>query len=254
MPRQARKNLKTPYLHIIVQGINKEYIFEDNYLKKLYISLLKKQLKENEMLNLNILAYCIMDNHAHLLIYSPKIEDTSIFMHKLNTNFARKYNRLKNHIGYVFRDRFFVQPITSERQLFNCLVYIHKNPISANIVNNYEDYLFSSYTEFIKKFHIITSESCKIIFGTSENYFDTFKKIHKDRIIDDIKDISKHMDPNQVIVAFIKHTGQNLDSIKKDKLLFKELLFQLQEKSSLSMRKLSTLLKVSRYTLLKILN
>ena len=254
MPRQARKNLKSPYLHIIVQGINKEYIFEDNYLKKLYLSLLKKQLEDLEMLNINILAYCIMDNHAHLLICSHKIEDISIFMHKLNTNFARKYNILKNHIGYVFRNRFFVQSITTERQLFNCLVYIHKNPISAHIVNNYEDYLFSSYTEFIKKFDIITSESCKIIFGSSENYFSTFEKIHKDRIIEDIKDISDHLDPNQVIATFIKDTGKNLDSIKKDKLLFKELLFQLQEKSSLSMRKISTLLKVSRYTLLKILN
>ena len=77
MPRLARKYLESNYFHIIIQGINREYIFEDNNLKEAYLNILKKNLKET---NVNILAYCIMDNHAHFLIYSEDTTEISKLM------------------------------------------------------------------------------------------------------------------------------------------------------------------------------
>ena len=71
MPRIARKNLEGNYFHIIIQGINREYIFKTNNLKDTYLKILKKNVKETKI---NILAYCIMDNHAHFLIYSEDVK------------------------------------------------------------------------------------------------------------------------------------------------------------------------------------
>ena len=75
--------------------------------------------------------HCIMDNHAHFLIYYTKLEELSELMRKVNTTYAMKYNKINKRKGFVFRDRFFTQPILNEMQLYNCLVYIHKNPINA---------------------------------------------------------------------------------------------------------------------------
>lgn len=100
MPRLARKNLRSNYLHIIVQGIDRKYIFNSDRLKKEYKSILKRNLNKT---NINMLAYCIMDNHAHMLIYSEKIEEITKLMQRTNTSYVRLYNR----VGYVFRDRYY---------------------------------------------------------------------------------------------------------------------------------------------------
>ena len=126
MPRNARKDIGSNYVHLIIQGINREYIFQEQEWKEEYIKILKSKIE-----NIEILAYCIMDNHAHFLIYYTKLEELSELMRKVNTTYAMKYNKINKRKGFVFRDRFFTQPILNEMQLYNCLVYIHKNPINA---------------------------------------------------------------------------------------------------------------------------
>jgi len=50
----------------------------------------------------------------------------------------------------VFRDRYKTQKILHENHLKNCIVYIHKNPIEARMIQNEEEYVYSSYNEYIK--------------------------------------------------------------------------------------------------------
>lgn len=176
VPRKARNLTLTNYSHIIVQGIEKSYIFDENYFKELYLSLLEKDLEDFEI---KILSYCVMDNHIHILLYSEKKEDVMKYMRRVNTSYAMKYNRIKDRVGYVFRDRYYLQPIVSEKQLYNCLVYIHRNPIKANLVSKYEDYEFSSYNEFFGKQRLISEKSIELIFGTHSGFIKTFEEIHK---------------------------------------------------------------------------
>ena len=148
MPRIARKNSQSCFYHVIVQGINKEYIFEkEEYIEK-YKELIIKKLDES---NVIILAYCIMNNHAHLLIFSEKSEYVGKYMQRLNTSYSQFYNKINNRVGYVFRNRYYSQDILTAQQLYNCLRYIHNNPVKAGITRTMKGYKYSSYNEFLGK-------------------------------------------------------------------------------------------------------
>ena len=128
MPRMARKDLITQYFHVMPQGINKEFIFETDQLKGKYKNLLRKYIRESDA---KILAYCLMGNHVHILFQAVNPYDITRVMQMVNTNFARYYNYINGRVGIVFRNRYFTQPIMSREQLYNCLVYIHNNPVKA---------------------------------------------------------------------------------------------------------------------------
>ena len=250
MPRKSRKMIDTNFTHIIVQGINKSYIFKEDYLKKVYLELIEKYLTDY---NISILAYCIMGNHSHILMHYNKIEELSKFMHRVNTSFAKKYNHKNNRVGFVFRDRFYMQPIKSESQLFNCLVYIHRNPIKANLVLNYEDYKFSSYNEFLGERYLINDRSIKILFGATNNYLEIFRKIHTKKITEEILDVYDYRDKNSVIDNFFKDYDGDLDDLKNDRDGFRRLLKQLRNESGLSLRDLQETFGVGKDKINKII-
>lgn len=97
MPRLPRNNIKTSYFHVMVQGIDKEYIFNRKIDIKYYISILY-ELKDE--LNIKIIAYCIMNNHAHLLIHTNDVSNLTKYMHKTNTKYAIYYNKIHDRVGY----------------------------------------------------------------------------------------------------------------------------------------------------------
>lgn len=129
MPRKARKNMNSNYFHVIVQGMNKEAIFNKELYIRKYLKELK--LKSQEYDNIKILAYCMMNNHAHLLIFTKEIESLSKFMQRINNSYSNFYNKINNRVGFVFRDRYYTQEILDQRQLYTCLRYIHNNPVKA---------------------------------------------------------------------------------------------------------------------------
>ena len=135
--RIARKYKNSSFFHIIVQGINKEYIFQEERFKKMYLKQISRFTKE---LNIEVIAYCIMGNHAHFLIMTKNIEDLSKLMQKVNSMYAKYYNYSQNRVGYVFRDRFLSEVIDSKRYFIQCIKYIHLNPVKANIVKNCKEY------------------------------------------------------------------------------------------------------------------
>ena len=146
MPRKARKYYDTSFFHVIVQGINKEYIFENEKYMSRYIKIIKEKSSNNKI---NLIAYCVMNNHAHFLIQTDQINEMSCFMHNVNTTYAKFYNKDKNRVGYVFRDRYKSEPISNERYFIKCINYIHNNPVKAKIVDSCKNYKFSSYSEFL---------------------------------------------------------------------------------------------------------
>ncbi len=145
MSRIARNQMETSFFHNMTQGINKEYIFKEDRCKKKYIELMNEKAEEFEI---KIIAFTIMGNHSHMLLYTKNIENMSQFMKKINEKFAMYYNFVNERVGIVFRNRYKSQPILSESQLLNCVRYIFNNPVRAKIVSSPEEYIYSNFQDF----------------------------------------------------------------------------------------------------------
>lgn len=142
MTRPARENIKSNFIHIVTKGIKDEFIFYKKDYKNKYIELITKYSKKIE--NIRIIAYCVMDNHVHILMHTNNIHDVESFMRKVNTSYAIFYNVSEDRNGYVFANRYHTQIIQNEEHLFLCIDYIHKNPVKAGIVSEPYNYAYSS--------------------------------------------------------------------------------------------------------------
>lgn len=248
MPRIARKDYKTNYFHIIVQGMNKEWIFKkEKYLKK-YRELL---LNNKEKYDIKILAYCIMNNHAHILIYCEKIEELSQYMKSVNTSYANYYNTIEERVGHVFRNRYEAEEINSERYLLNCIAYIHNNPVKAGMVKKASDYKYSSYNNYINKTGIINNTILKLVFGTSTNYLEQYRVIHKEEYI--FKDIVEDKrSAKEIIKEYEIEKNIKIKEIKQSEKYTIELTKKLKEEG-LSINKISQIIEINRFKLSRIL-
>ena len=230
MPRRPRRTLESGYLHIMVQGINRENIFEKEANKRKYYSLLVSEKEENDI---DLLTYCIMDNHAHIVTYVNKIENVSQYMNKVNSAYAIYYNKQNNRVGYVFRDRYKSKAIKDEWYLFNCITYVHFNPVKAGIVKNPSEYKYSSYNDLFNNTGIASNKVIKLIFGGVNDYKKMFEFIHSIDVDDN------YIEKNDSTVCY----PYNIESFNKEKL--KEECMKLKRKN-FSNREIAKILGINR--------
>ena len=175
MPRLSRKAIEAKYYHIMIQGINRSYIFNNDKLKTKISKTIFDKAKEN---NIIIIAYCIMDNHAHLLAKTNTVKDLSKMMASVNTSYAKYYNFINDRVGYVFRDRYRAEAIYSINQLQNCIRYIHENPVKAHMVLNAKDYKYSSIKDYCQ--NNINPEIILETYGDCVDYMDKISGVYED--------------------------------------------------------------------------
>lgn len=96
-----------------------------------------------------ILAYCIMPNHWHFVLWVLCRGDVSRFLHRLTTTHAKSWRRRTDTIGcgHVYQARFHDSKIFSEAYYFNVLRYVEQNPLRANLVQASRDWRWSSLQE-----------------------------------------------------------------------------------------------------------
>lgn len=213
MPRKILQNINTDFFHVIVQGINKEYIFNQEVFMNKYLKLIYQYSNE---FNINLISYCIMGNHTHMLIECKKNKNLSSFMKIVNQKFAQYYNYKKDRVGTVFRDRFLYEPIYNQTYLLNCFVYIHNNPKKANIVTNCSEYKYSSYNDYINKTGVASFNNINLLFNT-QNYLYIFKELHSRGTYALDIDITSSEILNLKIKEFESQNSTNLKSILQNK-------------------------------------
>jgi len=190
MPRQARAESETGYYHIMTRGINKDKIFEKDYEKEKILQFLKEKTQEEAC---KIIAYCIMDNHMHMILSAKKKELISM-MKKINISYAMYYNQKHKRIGHVFQDRFKSENIADERYLYGAIRYIHNNPVKAKMIEKAEEYKWSSIREYLSNETMLINKEIKeeVIRGfISENEFKEFHTIEDDTNYLEIKEEAK---------------------------------------------------------------
>lgn len=240
MPRISRNLMGSAFIHNMVQGINKENIFQSENQKNKYLKLIRKYSEKYEIL---IIAYCIMDNHAHLLTYSDNIQSISLCMKETNTEYAIYYNKIKDRVGYVFRNRFNSKPIYNQEYLLKCIKYIHMNPVKAGIVRKEEDYEFSSYREYLNKGKIINSKLLEIVFNQEKNYLEKLNSIEYTPLNLEKEKIKLE----EVLEEFLSNNKITLIQVQKDTILIKKFIsYLILKEYEFKKQELAKVLKISR--------
>lgn len=154
MPRQPRIRSKSGFYHVMLRGNGKQILFEDNADRRKFISILIDKLAGR---SIEVIAWCLMNNHVHLLLNDPELELSSL-MHRVATGYAMYFNAKAGHVGSVFQNRFTSVAIKDEAQLLQVVRYIHLNPQKAGICSA-ERYIWSSYSEYIGEPFITATET-----------------------------------------------------------------------------------------------
>lgn len=134
MPRKPRSKSPTGYFHVTLRGNGGQLLFDDAEDRIALLQILDAILPKH---NIELIAWCLMGNHIHLLIDDPD-DRKSDAMHAIAVSYAGRYNARTGHIGHVFQERFWDSPIKSEEYLLEAIRYIHLNPQKAGLAAYHE--------------------------------------------------------------------------------------------------------------------
>ena len=129
------------------RGRRREDIFSTSEDYITFIEILKETVS---LWNVNIVSYCLMPNHYHLLLHTPE-GNLSRCMRHINGVYTQRYNRKNRHDGQLFRGRYKSILLDSDNYLTVLVRYIHRNPIRAGMVDRLEDYAWSSHNGYLSK-------------------------------------------------------------------------------------------------------
>lgn len=145
MPRKPRTLSSTGIYHIILRSVNQHIIFEEDSDYQKFLFILSDCKKKYDI---DIFAYCLMNNHIHLLIHIPDDKLASFFQ-SLGTRFVRWYNNKYSRSGHLFQERFYSSAVESEQAYLSTLIYIHNNPVKANMCRYASEYRWSSINAYL---------------------------------------------------------------------------------------------------------
>jgi len=197
MPYRKEQFINNEIYHVVLRGLDNNLIFKDindyyrgifsiyelNNIKPVSIKYrreirnrFKKSIRgrtsDNSIMmpderdkSVEILAFCFMPNHIHLLVKQIKDGGVTNFMRKVGTGYGGYFNRKYNREGHVFQNRFHAVHIEDDEQLITVFIYIHANPISLiepkwkklgikdpeKTINFLENHKWSSYSDYIDK-------------------------------------------------------------------------------------------------------
>ena len=141
MVRQARIEYSGAVYHLTSRGNAKQDIFVDDGDRLVFLEVLRNA---RNRYNCIIYAYCLMDNHYHLLVETPDA-NISQFMRQLNSVYTQKYNFSHNSTGHLFQGRFKSILVQADLYLLELCRYIVLNPVRAGMVRSAKDWRWSSY-------------------------------------------------------------------------------------------------------------
>lgn len=147
MPRVLRVKGEFSTYHVVQRGNEKKKIFRNDEDK---VKFLETLAKAREKYNFLIYAYCLMDNHIHLLV-NDNGNDISKLMKSINISYVSYFNRTYQRCGHLFQDRFKSELVKDDRYLLEVSRYIHNNPVKAKMVERPDEFRWSSYNIYSGK-------------------------------------------------------------------------------------------------------
>lgn len=157
------------FYHVFNRGVEKRLIFLDKrdyrrFIEALYYyqfenpptrfslrnrSSLIREGKRIDSLSVEIVCYCLMPNHFHLLLKQVVENGVSIFLSKVANSHTKYFNTKYKRVGPLFQGSFKGVRMEDEEQLNHVSRYIHLNPLVDYLVEDLLEYEYSSYPEFL---------------------------------------------------------------------------------------------------------
>jgi len=250
MARQARPESSTGYYHVMLRGINREYLFKRDKEKKLFLEMLKEQGSEADKF-FELAAYCLMDNHVHLMVKAEKAA-LSKLMKVVSLKFAAHYNRIHNRIGPVFGDRFRSEGIEDDAYLLGAIRYIHMNPVKAKITDDMSQYMWSSYNEYLHGIKYLDESQRSFMLEMFNGKLQSFIAFHArdddTEHLETPEDTAKNRRElaSRIMESFCVEKGiTTAKELVSNPALFEEMCRRLTEKAGLSLRQTAELLETS---------
>jgi len=183
MPRRNVPFIPNQYYHFYNRGNNRQPVFfeRENYLY--FLRGLKKYLTEQ----VDIIAYCLMPTHYHILAKVKPPLQTSEFcensevlgrasvseaMMRLGVSYTKAVNKRFSRVGSLFQGQFQGKLVQQTKHLLNLCVYIHANPVKDGLVTAPESWEFSNYLEWmnLREGTLVNHEFIRAHFHTSQAY------------------------------------------------------------------------------------
>ena len=244
MPRTARIKSATGYYHIIARGIGKQILFEEKADNLFFLRTLKKYKQEEKF---SVIAFCLMENHFHLLL---KIDDgLDRVMKKISTSYASYYNTKYERTGHLFQDRYMSKPIDNAVYLLTAVRYIHNNPVKAGIclASKYKWSSWRYYTGELKG--LVDTQEVHKLLGGAEGFMKYSAEVDpftEDEGFFECRESKRLTDREaQMIIKEVLRLEsgtqlQQMDRVKRDKAICK------MKEEGLSIRQIERLTGITR--------
>ena len=136
--------------HITARGNHRNDIFRDDEDFQYYLTVIEEALLYYGINNYQLICYCLMDNHVHLMIKTDN-KPLANLISRISSIYTKYFNKKYHYIGHLFQDRYYSELIEDDKQMLETSRYVHLNPVRAKMVEKPEEYKWSSYSMFIGK-------------------------------------------------------------------------------------------------------
>ncbi|MFX4262584.1 REP-associated tyrosine transposase [Pelotomaculum propionicicum] len=255
MPRQMRKLSESKIYHVMIRGNEKKDIFLDDEDREELLYIIREKNKEKKW---NIYAYCLMNNHVHLLI-NEGVDEIARIMQRINISYAHYFNKKYKRVGHLLQDRYRSENIEDNSYMLACVRYIHNNPVKAGIVKDAALYRWSSLNPYLDKGYRdpvgLDRSTVLGMFSENENQaakmFLEFNKMASDDVFADYTDEEAEIsliNADAFIEGFLNDYGLTRDTLKirQNSTLRNKLIQELTSRSNLSLRQIAGLLEIDR--------
>lgn len=140
MPRLARTVFPDVPHHITQRGNRREDVFFTDEDRQLYLEWLLFYSQEH---NVDVLAYCLMTNHVHLVLTPHSEDGLQKVLKPLHMRYSQYVNKIKGWRGHLWQGRFFSSPL-DDAYTWSTIRYVERNPVQAGMVEQAEKYYWSS--------------------------------------------------------------------------------------------------------------
>jgi REP element-mobilizing transposase RayT len=134
------------YYHIYNRGVGKQPIF---FCRENWAFMIQRLNHYFTPERAEIVAYCLMPNHYHLLVRVLCSDFGRKVMQPLTVSYTKAVNKQQNRNGHLFQGPYQARLVKRDADLINLSRYIHLNPVTAGLVSRAEVWVFSSYRDYV---------------------------------------------------------------------------------------------------------